>query len=193
VLECLVRHHRTEVRAADPDVDDVANALAGVPLPRAAPHAVREIGHGVVNGVDRGHHVLTVDDDRRAARRPQGHVQDGTVFGHVDLVSLEHRVDALAEPALFGQPTQQPDGLVRNAILGVIEVDSHGLRGQAFATRCVGGEERAEVLLPDVVPVHLERLPRLARGQWQHSCHRSSLHVFGAVTQSICTCSSHGS
>jgi hypothetical protein len=33
VLECLVGHYRPEVGAADADVDDVANALAGVTLP----------------------------------------------------------------------------------------------------------------------------------------------------------------
>ena len=36
VLERLVGHHRAEVGAADADVDDVADALAGVALPLAA-------------------------------------------------------------------------------------------------------------------------------------------------------------
>ena len=40
MLERLVRHHRAEVGAADADVDDVANPLAGVALPRAAADAV---------------------------------------------------------------------------------------------------------------------------------------------------------
>ena len=74
VLQRLVGHHRAEVRAADADVDDVADALAGVPLPSAAADAVGEVGHLVEHGVDLGHDVLAVDDDRlvpaaRAARR----------------------------------------------------------------------------------------------------------------------------
>ena len=36
VAQCLVRHHRAEVRAADADADDVADALAGVSAPLAA-------------------------------------------------------------------------------------------------------------------------------------------------------------
>ena len=43
MLERLVGHHRPEVGAADADVDDVANALAGVALPFAAADAVGEI------------------------------------------------------------------------------------------------------------------------------------------------------
>ena len=97
MLEGLVGHHRPEVGAADADVDDVADALAGVALPGAAADAVAEVRHLVEHGVDLGHHVLAVDDDRCAARRAQGHVQDGAVFRDVDLVAPEHGVDARAQ------------------------------------------------------------------------------------------------
>jgi hypothetical protein len=159
VSERFVGHHGTEIGAPDADVDDVANRLAGVPLPRAAPHTVRELSHGVEDGVNLGHHVLAVHHDRGTARCSQGHVENGAVFRHVDLVAPEHGVDALAEAALLGQPTQQHDGLIGDAILGVIEVDPDGLRGQAVATGRVGGEQRPQVTLADVVPVRLERLP----------------------------------
>jgi hypothetical protein len=43
VPQRLVGHHRPQVRAADADVDDVADALAGVALPLAAADAVGEI------------------------------------------------------------------------------------------------------------------------------------------------------
>ena len=36
----FVSHHRSEVGAADSDVDDVANGLAGMTFPRAGPDAV---------------------------------------------------------------------------------------------------------------------------------------------------------
>src|SRR6266851_2841128 len=39
-------------------------------------------------------------------------------------------------------------------------------------SRRVVGEERAEVQLADLLVVGLERLPRSARGQWQHRRHR---------------------
>src|SRR4029434_735280 len=79
-------HHWPEVGAANADVDHVADALARVALPGAAPDAIAEGYHLVEHGVHLGHHVLTVDDDRGAARRAQGHVQDSAVFRDVDLV-----------------------------------------------------------------------------------------------------------
>ena len=103
VLERLVGHHRPEVGTADADVDDVADALAGVALPCAAAHAVGEVGHLVEHGVHLGHHVLAVDDDVGRSRGAQGHVQDRAVFGDVDPVAAEHRVDALAQAAFLGQ------------------------------------------------------------------------------------------
>ena len=171
VLEGLVGHDGPEVGAADADVDDVADALSGVALPRATPHAGREVGHGIEHGVDLGHHVLTIDDDRRTARSSQGHVQDGPSFRHVDLVAPEHGVDALAQTALLGQSAKQCEGIVGDAILGVVEKDPDRLGGQAFSTFGVVGEERAQVKIADLLVVGLEGLPCGARGQGQHSSH----------------------
>src|SRR5262249_21926005 len=172
VPERFVGHHRAEIRAANADVDDVADALTRMALPFAAPHPVRELGHGVEDGVDLGHDVLAVHDDRRATRSAQGDVQDGPIFGHVDLVAPEHGVDALPEATLRGQSTEQRDGLVGDPILGVVEIDPGRLRGEALTTAWVLGEQRAEVTLRDLLLVILERLPRLARGQRQDSHHR---------------------
>ncbi len=71
VFERFVGHDWPEVGAADADVDDVADALAGVACPGAAADAAREIGHLVQHGVDLGHHVLAVHDNGRVfgARR----------------------------------------------------------------------------------------------------------------------------
>jgi len=60
-------------------------------------------------------------------------------------------------------------------------LDDDCVRGQALAPRRVVGEERAEVQRSDLLVVRLERFPRLARGQWQHSSHRSSLQFLGCV------------
>ena len=179
VLERLVGHHRAEVGAADADVDDVANALAGVPRPRAAPHPVREVGQCAEYGVDLGHHVLAVHDDGRAAGGAQGDMQDGPVFRLVDLVSSEHAVDALAQAGLFGQSTEQAEGLVGDAILRVVEIDANRLRGQPLAARRVGGEELAEVQLPNLLVVGRERLPCRLHDQRGYCGHGSSFHFRG--------------
>ena len=104
MLERLVGHHRPEVGAADADVDDVADALAGVALP------LRRCGRGWQKSAilsstawTCGHDVLAIDDDRRAFRRAQRHVQDGAVFRDVDLLAAEHRVDPRAQAGFLGQ------------------------------------------------------------------------------------------
>ena len=113
MLERLVGHHRPEVGAADADVDDVANALAGVALPGAAADPVGEVRHLVEHGVDLRHHVLAIDDDRCPFRRAQGHVQDGAVLGDVDLFAAEHGVDPRSQAGFLCQLQEQLRGFRR--------------------------------------------------------------------------------
>src|SRR5713101_2037570 len=63
VPQRLVRHHRAEVRAADADIDAVANSLAGVTFPFATTDTVRELRHPVEHLMYAGHDVFAVDDD----------------------------------------------------------------------------------------------------------------------------------
>ena len=86
VAQRLVGHHRAEVGAADADVDDVADALAGV----AGPGAAR--GRGRRRRAIRSSTAWTSGTTfspsttmRRAARRAQRDVQHGAVLGDVDL------------------------------------------------------------------------------------------------------------
>ena len=51
-LQRLVGHHRPQVGAADADVHDVANPLAGVAFPLAAPNTFGEVRHPVEHFVD---------------------------------------------------------------------------------------------------------------------------------------------
>ena len=60
----LVRHHGAEVRAADANINDVADALAGVAFPRAVADARGKIRHAIEHLVDLGHDVVAVDADR---------------------------------------------------------------------------------------------------------------------------------
>ena len=69
-LERLVGHHGAEIRAADADVDDVADALARVSFPVAAADAVRKVAHPGEHRVDLRHHVLAIHDERM---RPSAH------------------------------------------------------------------------------------------------------------------------
>src|SRR4029450_2917475 len=62
----------------------IASSTAGTSGTAFLAAAVREVGHGVEHGVNVGHDVLAVHEDRRAARCAQRDMQDGAVFGHVD-------------------------------------------------------------------------------------------------------------
>ena len=70
-LQRFIGHDRPEVRAADADIDDVADRLAGVALPRAAADLIGEGGHFIEHGMDLGHDVFAIDGDRSPSRRPQ--------------------------------------------------------------------------------------------------------------------------
>ena len=166
VPQRLVGHHRPEVGAADADVDDVADALAGVALP------CRRCARGSANSAilsstacTCGHDVLAVDDDRRVLRRAQRHVQHRAVLGDVDLLAAEHRVDPLAQARLLGQLQQQLQRLVGDAVLRVVEIDARGLERQALAARRVVGEQSAQMQRLHFAMVRLERLPGGPRGQ----------------------------
>ena len=158
----LVGHHRSEVGAADADVDDVADALAGVALPFAAADAVGEGRHLVEDGVDLGHDVLAVDHDRRAARRAQRDVQDRAILRDVDLLAAEHRVDARAQAGFLRELEQQLERFVGDPVLGVIEIDPGAFGIHPLATIRIVGEELAEMERFDRLIMDFEGLPCLA-------------------------------
>ena len=133
VLQRLIGHDRSEIGAADTDVNDVADALAGLAFPVARTHAVGKVGHGVEDGVNVGHHIAAIVQECGAARCAQRDVQDSTIFRDVDLVAAEHRVDAIAQLRFLGELQQQPQGLVGDAVLGIIEVNARRLDRQSFA------------------------------------------------------------
>jgi hypothetical protein len=104
-----------------------------MPFPFAAPHPVGERRHLVEHSADIRHDVLAADEDRRASGRAQRHVQDRTILGDVDLVAAEHRVDAVAQPARFGQRKQQAQRFIGDAILGIVEKDAGRLGSEPVA------------------------------------------------------------
>ena len=162
MLQCFVGHDRTQVGAADADVDDVANAFAGVPLPRAAPHAIGEIGHLVQHGVDLRHDVLAIHDDGCSSGRAKGYMQDRAVFRNVDFVAAEHGLDAPAESAVLRQPEEQFQGLPGYAIFRVIQVQADRFDRHALAAGGILRKKLAQMQLTDLLIVTCKALPCLA-------------------------------
>ena len=100
-----------------------------------------------------------------AARRAQRDMQDGALFGHVDLVATEHRVDARAQSDLVGQRQQQANSLVGHAMLGIVEVQAGGLDHEALAALGIFGEQSFQVTAADLIVMRLQGFPRGALGK----------------------------
>jgi hypothetical protein len=155
----------TGPRTADADVDNVANALAGVSFPLPAANTIRECGHPVQYGMDLRHHVLAVDQDGGPFRRAQRDMQDRPLLGDVDLVSAKHGVDPRLQPGLPSQFDQQLDGIAGNAILRVVEQQAQGLNRELLAALRVSREQVAQVQGADLLMVGLESIPCLQFNQ----------------------------
>ena len=112
-----------EVRAADADVDDVGDRLAGVARPRAAADRLAELAHVREHRVHLRHHVLAVDEDRPVRAVAQRDVQDGAVLGGVDLLAAEHLLGPPLQVGLLARCSSRADRLVGDAVLGVVEQD----------------------------------------------------------------------
>ena len=130
-----------------------------MPPPLTRADALGEVGHLAQHRVHLRDDVLAVDDDRRVLGRAQRGVQHGAILGDVDLVAAEHRVDALTQARPAGQLEEQTHGLVGDAVLRVVEVETLTLGRETLAPLRVGGEEVAQVRVAHLLEVLLERVP----------------------------------
>jgi len=121
--------------------------------PLAAADGVAEPGHAVEHLVYLGDDVLPVDDQGGATGSAQGDMEHRPVLGHVDVLAGEHRRRALPQPGLLGQLNQQLQGLVGDAILGVVEEEPDRLGGHALPPGRVIGEEIPQVPGRDLLVV----------------------------------------
>jgi hypothetical protein len=79
-----------------------------------------------------GNHVFTIDRDGFVSRRTEGNVQDGAVFGDVDFLPVEHRVDSCPQAGLFRELKKETHRFIGDAVLGIIQVKANGLDRQTF-------------------------------------------------------------
>ena len=95
----------------------------------------------------------------------QGHVQNGTAFRDVDLLTPEHGVDPRLQAGFLRQLQEELEGFVGDAILRVIEVDAHSLGRHTLAACGIIREELPEMQVPDLPIVRFEALPGRAGGE----------------------------
>ena len=86
-------------------------------------------------------------------------MEHGAVLGDVDPLAREHRVAALGDACLLGERDEQPQRLVGDAVLRVVEEEAGRLGGEPLRPARVGCEEVAQVRSLHLLGVGLERLP----------------------------------
>src|SRR5579863_4883027 len=141
----FVVHDRSEIGATDADIDDIANALAGVTFPRSAAHSSGEIGHFVEDGVHVGYDVSSVKHNGCATWRAERDVQHRAFFGDVDYVAAEHGGDARLEAAFSSELLQQRQRFVGHSVLGIVEIKAGRIDGEPFAAAGIVGKELPQV------------------------------------------------
>src|SRR6185436_15858250 len=93
------------------------------------------------------------------ARRAQGYMEHGPVFGAVDLLALKHGVDPLPQAGFIRELQEQIYRLARDAIFRVIEINARHFGGQALATPPVIRKQVSQMQLAGRPTVDFEALP----------------------------------
>ncbi len=96
-------------------------------------------------------------------------------LGQVDRLAAEHGLDPRAQLDRARQVQEQPQGLVGDALLRVVEVEAGALGREALAALGIRGEEIAQMLAADVGPVRFQRLPGRQRPESGLRCHRADV------------------
>ena len=159
-------HGRAQIGAADADIDDIGDLLAGVALPFAGDDFVAELLHLGLDFLDLRHDVFAVDQNRFAGEVAQRGVQHGAALGAVDLLAGEHRLDVVLELGFLGKLEQQREGLLADDVLGEVDQDVAVAGGQVELGEAilVFLEKLFKGAVLGVLVVLGELLPCLGRG-----------------------------
>ena len=150
------RHRRTEVGAADADVDHVGE-LAALPGDGAGAHAVGEGRHAVEHLVDHRHDVLALRAVDRVGGGAQRHMQDRPILGDVDRLAGEHGVAALLDASRIRQRQQAGHHLVVDEVLGIVEQEIVEAGREPREAAGIVGETLAQRRGEDGGPVRFQR------------------------------------
>ena len=150
-----ISHYGTEIAAADTDVDDVLDALAGKALPLSVADRVGEISHRSEHLPHAGHDVLAVDLDLRLGIHiAKCGMKNGAAFGGVDLLTREHLLDFGLEIGFLGELDKCFHHLAVDAVLGIVEEPAGRLERKSRGAIGIFGEvflDRLVLILVDKI------------------------------------------
>ena len=134
-------HSRAQIRATDADVDDIGEGLVRAAATGTAADLVGKPAHAAKFS----RHVGTDGGTPGALPPAQGHMQDGPVFGQVDVLATEHGVALLPELRLCGQCLQRLFNGRCEALSRCIQGDAGGGQGQSLDAPGIAVEQVAQV------------------------------------------------
>ena len=114
--ECLRGHSWPQIRAADTNVDDVFDGLAGGTFPFAASYGVCHGTHAIECFPDLAGCVVV-----RGVSVPQQGVERCPVFAHVDAFTTQHLVTRTYKTCLACQFVKQGQGPGDHEVTGIIQ------------------------------------------------------------------------
>ena len=88
--------------------------------------------------------VDAVELDHRTCGRPQRRVQHGTMFGHVDRLTCQHRIAVTFEAGHAGHADEGGEHGVVNGVLGVVDAQVADLDHVPLGTARIAVEQLAE-------------------------------------------------
>jgi hypothetical protein len=158
-------HARTEIGAADADVDDIANGAAGGPTEAPAAHVARIALDARTHFAHARHHILAVDPETIVRRGAQRHVQRRATLGVIDRLAGEHARDPLARVPRAGQRQQLAHRGIVESLARPVERDAGRREPAARRASRIGGEEPGQIQIPGGARAFAQRSPGRAFGQ----------------------------
>jgi hypothetical protein len=72
-------------------------------------------------------------------------MEDGTIFGDVDVLAPKHLISSLAQTGLVRELDKESQRVIGDSLFRVVEVDAFGLDPQSLAARRVFAKEGSQV------------------------------------------------
>ena len=89
--------------------------------------------------------INSIDFNRRRAGSAEGGVQDGAVFGDVDLVTTEHGVNLAAQTGCVREIDEASDCLAGDEVFRIIQEKPGGFELELLSAGRIGSKKLAEV------------------------------------------------
>jgi len=100
-LEGFGDHDGTEVGSTDTDIHHVGDRLTRVAFPGARADLLGKGFHMLAGRFDLWHDVRAVDKEGLVGGTAEGNVENGSIFGEIDLIATEHPVAELFDLSFF--------------------------------------------------------------------------------------------